>query len=119
MYDPITTAENNYCDRHDRYEEEQAEKQLFLTNEWFEAVTTKPIEARVDFDARDNRDVKLGEGVYLKRKSTVAEVFDDVRDYKDFSNRMIQVIVSAHKSGNAEASKLLADMANAYGWYTA
>jgi hypothetical protein len=32
---------------------------------------------------------------------------------------MIEVIVQAHKNGDAAASKLLADMANAYGYYTA
>jgi hypothetical protein len=113
------TAENNFADRREREEDEQAEQQLFLTNEWFEAVTTKPIDAPVSFKDRPDRSKKLSEGIYLARPSTVAEVFDDVRDYKDFSGRMIEVIVQAHKNGDAAASKLLADMANAYGYYTA
>lgn len=112
-------AENNYLDKREAEEAATTAKQEYLADEWLEAVTKKPLDTRIDFDYRDNRDVKLADGVYLKRKSTVAEVFDDVRDYKDFSNRMIEVIVQAHKLGNLAATKLLRDMSVAYGYYTA
>jgi hypothetical protein len=112
------TAEYNHDTKREAEEAEQQAHQEHLADAWLEAVTKKPIDSTVNFDTRDNRDVKLASGIYLKRKSTVAEVFDDVRDYKDFSARMIEVIVQAHKSGNLAATKLLNDMSNAYGYYT-
>jgi hypothetical protein len=111
-------AEYNYDTKREAEDDATTAHQEYLADEWFEAVTKKSIDTRIDFDYRDNRDVKLAGGVYLKRKSTVAEVFDDVRDYNDFSGRMIEVIVQAHKSGNLAATKLLTDMSNAYGYYT-
>jgi hypothetical protein len=112
------TAEYNHDTKVEREEVATLAQQEYLADAWLEAVTKKPIDSTVNFDDRPDRNVKLAEGTYLSRKSTVAEVFDDVRDYEDFSGRMIEVIVQAHKSGNLAATQLLNDMSEAYGYYT-
>ena len=103
-------------DREDR--EEIARNQLAeqYANEWLEAVLNEPLDSTVLFDDRsDWRAHPLLPIPNARRCSTVLELFNDQYDYKDFSTRIAQIVIDAHKSGNKDATKLLGEMAVSFG----
>ena len=103
-------------DREDR--EEIARNQLCerYANEWLDAVTTEPLDSLVTFDSRTNWQATGANYINrVMRESTVLELFNDQYDYKDFSTRIAQIVIDAHKSGNKDATKLLGEMAVSFG----
>ena len=103
-------------DREDR--EEIARNQLAeqYANEWLEAVTHEPLDSLVTFDSRtDWQATGTNYKNRIMRESTVLELFNDQYDYKDFSTRIAQIVIDAHKSGNKDATKLLGEMAVSFG----
>ena len=102
-------------DREDR--EEIARNQLAeqYSNEWLEAVTNEPLDSTVLFDDRTEWKSSGIGGIKVTRESTVLELFNDQYDYKDFSTRIAQIVIDAHKSGNKDATKLLEEMAVSFG----
>lgn len=103
-------------DREDR--EEIARNQLAeqYANEWLAAVIYEPLDSFVTFDVRTDWPAT---GTNYKnrvmRESTVAELFNDQYDYKDFSTRIAKIVIDAHKSGNKDATKLLCEMSVSFG----
>ena len=97
--------------------EEIARNQLAeqYANEWLEAVTKEPLDSTVLFDDRTDWKSSGTGGIKLMRCSTVLELFNDQYDYKDFSTRIAQIVIDAHKSGNKDATKLLEEMAVSFG----
>lgn len=108
-------AENNYAERHDGYALKAEMTAAFYEGEWLKAVTTKPLTAPAYFDDRKDLSKKISDGHYLRRASTVAEIFSDMRDDKDFTDRMSAIVLAAYKAGDAEAVRLVNDMAQRYG----
>ena len=102
-------------DREDR--EEIARNQLAeqYANEWIEAVLNEPLDSTVLFDDRADWKSSGTGGIKLMRCSTVLELFNDQYDYKDFSTRIAQTVIDAHKAGNKDATKLLGEMAVSFG----
>ena len=103
-------------DREDREENERNMLSERYANEWLEAVINEPLDSLVTFDSRTDWPAT---GTNYKnrvmRESTVAELFNDQYDYKDFSTRIAQIVIDAHKSGNKDATKLLGEMAVSFG----
>ncbi len=116
VIEPNDRAEIERLDREDR--EEIARNQLAeqYSNEWIEAVTKEPLDSLVTFDSRTNWQATGANYINrVMRESTVLELFNDQYDYKDFSTRIAQTVIDAHKAGNKDATKLLGEMAVSFG----
>ncbi|WP_438980142.1 hypothetical protein [Polynucleobacter sp.] len=103
-------------DREDREEIARIQLQEQYSSEWLEAVTNEPLDSLVTFDSRtDWQATGTNYKNRIMRESTVAELFNDQYDYKDFSTRIAKIVIDAHKSGNKDATKLLGEMAVSFG----
>ena len=100
----------------DREEREEIERNMLserYANEWLDAVTTEPLDSFVCFDKREVYNPQRQ--AFESRESTVAELFHHQYDYGDFCDRVAQLVIDAHKSGNKDATKLLGEMAVSFG----
>lgn len=96
-------------DRDDREDMARARLEEEYRQQWFDAVTTEPLDSFVTFDRRvDWESEPVG---HRMRESTVLELFID---HPDFDARVAKIVIDAHKAGSVEATKLLNDMAAAY-----
>lgn len=113
VIEPNDRAEIERLDREDR--EEIARNQLCerYANEWLDAVTNEPLNSFVCFDKREVYNPQRQ--AFESRESTVAELFHHQYDYGDFCDRVAQLVIDAHKSGNQDATKLLGEMAVSFG----
>lgn len=118
-YAPIEALEYSNMLRLDQEDREENERNALserYANEWLEAVTKEPLDSLVTFDSRtDWQATGTNYKNRIMRESTVAELFNDQYDYKDFSTRIAQIVIDAHKSGNKDATKLLGEMAVSFG----
>ena len=79
-------------------------------------MTKGPLDSLVTFDSRTNWQATGANYINrVMRESTVLELFNDQYDYKDFSTRIAQTVIDAHKAGNKDATKLLGEMAVSFG----
>ena len=109
-------AEIARLDHEDREENARNALSERYANEWLEAVTKEPLDSLVTFDSRtDWQATGTNYKNRIMRESTVAELFNDQYDYKDFSTRIAKIVIDAHKSGNKDATKLLEEMAVSFG----
>lgn len=105
-------------DREDREDMARARLEESYRQEWFDAVTTEPLDSFVVFDRRIDWEASRAIGQTYKREmtreSTVLELFSDLVMDGDFDARIAQIVIDAHRAGSVEATKLLNDMAAAY-----
>ena len=100
-------------DREDREENERNMLSERYANEWLDAVTNEPLNSFVCFDKREVYNPQRQ--AFESRESTVAELFHHQYDYGNFCDRVAQLVIDAHKSGNKDATKLLGEMAVSFG----